>query len=241
MVIPMRNTMHLLPLILLASILLNRAALAQSFAVEDTIALDSLRGSLIPLNWAEKEVTSISDLMNGEAYCYRRASEKMFKERAPKAGILHIATHAVVNDVNPLFSKLIFSPEPASGEDGFLNTYELYNMKLNAQLVVLSACNTGYGTLVRGEGIMSLARGFMYAGCPAIIMSLWPVDDQSTSLLMQKFYEGLKKGQNKDEALRNAKLDFLKNADEVKANPFYWSGMIFVGDMNPLPTDQKGK
>jgi CHAT domain-containing protein len=229
------------PCILLLSLVSNRSSLAQISIVEDTTALDSLRGSLIRLNWAEKEVTSISEMMNGEAYCFRCATEKTFKEKAPKAGILHIATHAVVNDVNPMFSKLVFAPDADSREDGFLNTYELYNMKLDARLVVLSACNTGYGKLVRGEGIMSLARGFMYAGCPSIVMSLWPVDDRSTSILMQNFYEGLKKGQSKDEALRQAKLDFLKNADEVKANPFYWSGMIFVGDMDPLPNGQKGK
>jgi CHAT domain-containing protein len=237
----MRKRKYPCSLILLLFIASNRFVFPQSFAVQDTTELDSLRGSLIRLNWAEKEVTSISEMMNGEAYCHRRATEETFKEKAPRAGILHIATHAVINDVNPLFSKLIFSLDPASGEDGFLNTYELYNMKLNARLVVLSACNTGYGKLVRGEGIMSLARGFMYAGCPSIIMSLWPVDDKSTSILMQNFYEGLKKGQNKDEALRRAKLDFLKNADEVKANPFYWSGMIFVGGMDPLPAGHKGK
>ena len=235
----MRKRKYSLVLTLLLSIPWNRSAMAQSFAIEDTTALDSLRGSMIRLNWAEKEVTSISELMNGEVYCYNRATEKTFKEKAPHAGILHIATHAVVNDANPLFSKLLFSPDPASGEDGFLNTYELYNMRLNATMVVLSACNTGYGKLVRGEGIMSLARGFMYAGCPSLVMSLWPVDDQSTSILMRYFYEGLKLGYDKDKALRQAKLEFLKNADEVKANPFYWSGMIFIGNTDPLQPAHK--
>ncbi len=226
---------HHLLLPLFSILFFNNPLAAQSIATEDTLELDSLRGSLIQLAWAEKEVTSISKMLNGEIYCYRQATEEVFKNKAPKAGILHIATHAVVNDANPLFSKLIFAPDPASGEDGYVNTYELYNMKLRARLVVLSACNTGYGKLVRGEGMMSLARGFMYAGCPSIIMSLWPVDDQSTSILMRNFYGYIKEGQKKDEALRNAKLKFLKSSDEVKSNPFYWSGMIFVGDTNPIP------
>ncbi len=235
----MRTRKYLLALTLLLSIPWNPAAMAQSFAIEDTTALDSLRGSMIRLNWAEKEVTSISELMNGEVYCYDRATEKTFKEKAPNAGILHIATHAVVNDVNPLFSKLIFSPDPNSGEDGFLNTYELYNLKLKATMVVLSACNTGYGKLVRGEGIMSLARGFMYAGCPSLVISLWSVDDRSTSELMKSYYIRLVQGKSKDAALREAKLEFLKNADEVKANPFYWSGMIFIGNTDPLQSRHK--
>jgi CHAT domain-containing protein len=237
----MKKDKYLLIGLLLQCTLLNHALLAQSVAREDTVALDSLRGSLIQLNWAEKEVVGISEMMDGETYCYRYATEKMFKDKAPKAGILHIATHAIVNDVNPMFSKLVFTKDLSSIEDGFLNTYELYNMKLNAGMVVLSACNTGYGKLVRGEGIMSLARGFMYAGCPSLVMSLWSVDDQSTSLLMKKFYGGLVQGKNKDEALRQAKLEYLKNADEVKSNPFYWSGMIFVGNTNPIKSEQKTK
>jgi CHAT domain-containing protein len=89
--------------------------------------------------------------------------------------------------------------------------------------------------MIRGEGVMSLARGFMYAGCPSVVMSLWPIDDKSTSLLMNNFYKNLLKRQSKDGALRQAKLEFLKNADEVKANPFYWSGMIFIGNTEPIP------
>lgn len=195
---------------------------------------DTLRSSLIPLNWAEKEVVGISEILGGEAYCRKSATEELFKKKAATAGILHIATHAVINDANPMFSRLIFAPDSSSLEDGYLNTYELYNMKLNADMIVLSACNTGYGKLIRGEGIMSLARGCMYAGCSSIVMSLWSVDDQSTSVIMKNFYGSLVQGKSKDEALREAKLEFLKNADEIKANPFYWSGMIVIGNTEPI-------
>ena len=215
--------------------------LAQLDSLEIPGTQDTLRNSLLPLNWSEKEVLDIADIVGGETYCRQNATEGLFKKKAAKAGILHIATHAIVNDVNPMFSKLIFAPDSNSSEDGYVNTYELYNMKLNAGLIVLSACNTGYGKLVRGEGVMSLARGCMYAGCPSIVMSLWAVDDQSTSLLMKNFYNNLVQGLNKDEALRRAKLEFLNSADEIKSNPFYWSGMIFIGDTKPLPIKQKLK
>ena len=189
---------------------------------------------LIRLQWAEKEVRGIADDLHGRAFCRRGATEDIFKRKAPQAGIIHLATHAIVNDEDPLYSKLVFAKDAASNEDGFLNTFELYNMKLNASLVVLSACNTGYGKVIHGEGIMSLARGFMYAGCPSIVMSLWPVDDQSTAGLMKGFFSGLAQGLRKDDALRRAKLDYLKQADAVKSNPFYWAGFVSIGNTHPI-------
>lgn len=196
--------------------------------------LDSLRGSLIRLPWAEKEVQEIANLVAGKAFLRGAATEKSFKENAPEAGIIHLATHAIVDDQRPLYSKFVFAPNEDSGEDGYLNTYELYNMDLKADLAVLSACNTGYGKLHRGEGIMSLARGFIYAGCPSIVMSLWPVDDRASALLMTDFYKGLSEGRSKDAALRAAKLEYLKTADAERANPFYWAGFVSIGDTRPL-------
>lgn len=160
---------------------------AQAISSEDDSTLQVLRGSLIKLQWAENEVSGISDIIAGNTYYNKNATEETFKKQAPKAGIIHLATHAIVDDENPMYSKLALAPDTTTQEDGFLNTYELYNMQLDANMVVLSACNTGYGKLIRGEGIMSLARGFIYAGCPSIVMSLWPVDDQSTSTIMKDF------------------------------------------------------
>ncbi len=111
-------------------------------------------------------------------------------------------------------------------------------MQLKANLAVLSACNTGSGKLSRGEGIMSLARGFMYAGCPSVITSLWSVDDKSTAVIMKHFYEGLSKGLSKDDALRASKLSYLKNADEIKSNPFYWAGFVLIGNPDAIHLKQ---
>lgn len=207
---------------------------SQDFSAENDSSLTVLRNSLVNLNWAASEVETISDLFSGDAFVNSDATEEVFKEKVQNAGIVHLATHTLIDDENPLYSKMVFSNDQTSVEDGFLNMYELYNMDLNADLVVLSACNTGYGKIVRGEGIMSMARGFIYAGCPSIVMSLWPVDDYSTSVLMKNFYNGLANGLDKDEALRQAKLEYIQNCDESKADPFYWAGFVEVGNTAPI-------
>ena len=101
--------------------------------------------------------------------------------------------HTLINDEVPLASKLVFSYNNDTVEDGFLNTYEIYNLDLNAELAVLSACETGIGKLSKGEGIMSLARGFMYAGVPGIVMTLWAVEDIAGAQIITEFYINLKK------------------------------------------------
>jgi CHAT domain-containing protein len=162
------------------------------------------------------------------------ATESNFKKNAENFDILHLAMHAVVNNEDPLYSKLAFTQKIDQIEDGFLNTYEIYNSRFNARMAVLSSCKTGFGKLRTGEGVMSLARGFMYAGCPSIVMTLWEVSDKSGARLMENFYKSLKRGRSKAEALREAKLDFLKNADNLKANPYFWSTYVVIGDSSPL-------
>jgi CHAT domain-containing protein len=106
-------------------------------------------------------------------------------------------------------------------------------MELNADLVVLSACETGIGQLHRGEGMMSLSRAFMYSGVPSTVISLWKVPDNATALLMAEFYKFLKDGQRKDVALANAKLAFIKNNPEMNS-PFYWAGFVVNGKIEPV-------
>lgn len=133
-----------------------------------------------------------------------------------------------------MLSKLVFYQDNDTLEDGMLNTYELFNMDLNAGLAVLSACNTGSGKLLKGEGIMNLARGFIYAGVPGIVMTMWSVEDQASSDIVNKFYKYLKDGMSKDEALRQAKLDFLAQGDPLKSHPFYWAAYVNIGDNSPM-------
>ncbi|MGI9542039.1 MAG: CHAT domain-containing protein, partial [Cyclobacteriaceae bacterium] len=180
---------------------------------------------------AEKEVSSIAKLLKGRAQLGIAATEHNFKQLAGNYKILHLASHSIIEDEEPMYSKLLFDNEQDSIEDGFLHTYELYNMDLNADLVTLSSCNTGVGKLYKGEGIISLARGFMYAGVPNLVMSLWSVSDKPTKDLMTYFYEELKNGETKSAALRKAKLRYLEQADNYTSNPYYWSSFIYLGQV----------
>ncbi|MDP2424520.1 MAG: CHAT domain-containing protein, partial [Bacteroidales bacterium] len=195
---------------------------------------DSQRAELLPIPWAKTEAKNISSTYLAKSYLGDKATEISFKSKAPGFKVLHLAMHTLIDNENPLYSKLVFSPPTDSLEDGFLNTYELFNLELNADLAVLSACKTGDGRLSRGEGIMSLARGFFYAGVPSIVMTLWSVDDKASSELVILFYQYLSKGYKKDKALQMAKLAFLSSSDKLKSHPHFWAGFVNIGETAPV-------
>jgi len=192
------------------------------------------RASLSQLPGAKEEVMALSNHYKCKAYIGSQATEEAFKKEAGNYGILHLAMHTMMNDSIPMYSKLIFTSSTDSINDGFLNTQEIYNMKLNAKIAVLSACNTGSGKMQTGEGVMSMARAFLYAGCPSILMTLWEVEDKSSAQLVLDFYRNLFKGYSKPEALRLSKLNYLRNADPLKSHPYFWMGYIIVGDPTPI-------
>ncbi len=203
---------------------------------------DKVRGNLTPLVGTLKELENLRDLIDGETFNGYVASEKNFKEKAGGFGIIHLATHAIVDDENPMNSRLLFTCDSLEkGEDGNLYSWELYNMPLNAQLAVLSACNTGFGKIRTGEGVMSLGRAFAYAGCPAIVMSLWPAQDEVTADIMTYFYQGLSRKLPKDQALREAKLKYLQKAEDFMAHPFYWASFVAQGDPRPISINKRLK
>lgn len=179
---------------------------------------------------------AISGMMGGTLFTGFDASERTFKQQARQYRILHFFLHAYVDEQNPLFSKLLFTL-PNSGEnsdDGDLNAIELYDMNLPAEMVVLSACNTGGGILVDGEGVMSLSRAFSMAGVPTSVMSLWLAPSEATAQLMTYFYTFLQTpGTAKDEALRKAKLKYIEQA-EKPSQPYYWAGFITAGAMQAI-------
>lgn len=192
-----------------------------------------------PLPGVEDEVKYISSYMNTVSFDGLQAQESEFKEKARDFDVLHLAMHTIINDSLPMFSKLVFSsPVKNSADDGFLNTYEIYNMKLKARLAVLSACETGSGKLQKGEGVMSLARGFIFAGCPSIVMTLWQVEDKSGAEIMRNFYSYLAKGKRKDVALQMAKLKHLESSDPLTAHPHYWLGYVNIGNPEALYTSK---
>ncbi len=136
-----------------------------------------------------------------------------------------------MNSRDPHLSGLVFSTVDRQGapQDGFLRADEAANLKLRADLVVLSACQTALGKELRGEGLLGLARGFMYAGAPRVIASLWRVADSATTDLMSTFYQGLLRDHlPAAEALRLAKLRLMRNP--LRSNPYYWAGFTLQGD-----------
>ena len=195
---------------------------------------DTVRGQLSELKGTRREVEEIDRWMVGKFFEGEQASEETFKELSGHYKVLHLATHAIVDDQYPMNSRLLFTPSADSLEDGNLHAWELYGLELDADMVVLSACNTGYGKIQRGEGVMSLGRAFAYAGCPSVVMSLWPAQDQATADLMGYFYEAIADGMEKDAAMQAARLRYLEEADELLSHPFYWAGFVVQGDHEAL-------
>lgn len=146
--------------------------------------------------------------------------------------IIHFATHGILNSVHPELSGIVLSlvDEKGKPQDGFLRLNDIYNLKLPADLIVLSACQTALGKEIKGEGLVGLTRGFMYAGSRRVVASQWAVDDQATSELMQLFYKGMlgDKKLRPAAALREAQISMSKN--KRFANPYYWSAFTLQGE-----------
>lgn len=186
-----------------------------AFTREEAETIVSLAGksnSLIALDFkASKETASNSEVSN-----YR---------------ILHIAAHGLINSQHPDLSGIVLSlvNEDGKPQDGFLRLHDIYNLKLNADMVVLSACQTALGKEVRGEGLISLTRGFMYAGAARVVASLWDVKDEATAELMKRFYQGmLKDGMRPAAALRAAQVSM--STDKRWEAPYYWAGFVLQGE-----------
>ena len=158
--------------------------------------------------------------------------KKSLHEQSKNYCYVHFSTHGELNDVEPNLSFLRM--RTASGEELLLYLYEIYNTRLNAEMVVTSACETGIGRFFNGEGIMSLARGFSYAGARSIVTTLWSVQEAETYEILNLFYQYLGEGIPKDLALYKAKKEYLLNNPSVELNPYYWSGIIPIGNMAGL-------
>lgn len=207
----------------------------------DELTLNQAQKEVLRNNTLEKligsteEIQSIVQKFKGRTFLSDEASEGKFKELTGKSSISHIATHGVVNTVYPELSYLLFSKnESDTLNDGYLYLYELYDLPLQNDLTILSACNTGTGDITIGEGVMSMARGFAYAGSKSVMMSLWLANDNSTSQIIQRFYSHLANKDTKSEALRKSKLEYLESANNLSSHPFYWAHIISTGNNEPL-------
>ncbi|HSS78240.1 MAG TPA: CHAT domain-containing tetratricopeptide repeat protein, partial [Thermoanaerobaculia bacterium] len=187
------------------------------------------------LPYTRQEADSILGMvkkgMTFPAFDFDATRELFTSGRLRDYNILHIATHSLLDSRQPELSGIAFSMVDAAGKprDGYLRLHEIYNLDLRAGLVVLSACETGSGMEVRGEGLQGITRGFLSAGVPQLVVSLWKVDDRSTAELMKRFYyQLLEKGRPAAEALRQAQLSMI--AEPAWHQPRNWAGFIFLGD-----------
>ena len=167
-----------------------------------------------------------------EATGFKASRENVSDARLSQYRIVHFATHSILNEKNPELSGVVLSLYDEQGrfrEDGFLRLGDIFGLSLPVDLVVLSACRTGLGKEIRGEGLIGLTRGFMYAGSPRVIASLWKVDDDATAELMKRFYQKmLKEGLTPAASLRAAQ--YSMSEQKRGANPYHWAGFVLQGE-----------
>lgn len=189
-------------------------------------------GGFNALNYNVKSLQAIQDKVGGKLLLDNMATMDVFKELASKYDIIQLATHAEANTSTGDFSFIVFAD--GQGDYDSLFVKDLYLIDLMAEMVVLSACETAVGKLHKGEGIISLARGFLQSGAQSVLTTLWSINDETNKLLMLEFYKQLKKGAGKDDALQRAKLNQLKQADRLYGHPVYWAAFAPMGDMKPI-------
>lgn len=181
--------------------------------------------SLTRLNSTKKEVFDANLLFKGDLLVDELATKQNFNDFCYDYSIIHLATHADASNKK--------SPWIAFKDEKIV-LKELYNIKIQADLVTLSACNTSLGEIVNGEGVLSLARGFFYSGANSVVSTLWNVNDRSSAMIMEDFYKNLKNGKRKSESLRQAKINYLQTHSQEEASPYYWSSYILIGDTGKL-------
>jgi CHAT domain-containing protein len=180
------------------------------------------------LRYSKSEVEDLE----GKIFLGNNATKANFLASANHYKIIHLATHATADDQSPLYSSIVFFPV---GPDSSYRLYaqEVYNLRLDSvQLVILSACETGTGQLIRGEGLMSLSRAIAYAGCPNVVTSLWKAEDKTTAFITERLHYYLRKNHSTDKALQEAKLDLIESKaiePQFKA-PSHWAHLIFIGN-----------
>jgi len=181
--------------------------------------------NLFPLEYSEAEIENINDVIsNGLVFLSEEATETNFKLYAPGSKIIHLSTHSLLYKDQPL---IVFSQQVDGVDDGYLEVGEILQLDLKSDLIVLSSCRSGLGKIDEAEGIIGMQKAFFEAGASSIIVSLWDVNDKYTSYFMKEFYEYLSKGLDKPDALRKAKLSFIK---KYSANPYYWAAFVLSGN-----------
>jgi CHAT domain-containing protein len=201
----------------------------------DSTKWDAGYFSLLPQPFSTSLASKTYESLGGNIYLHDASTKVAFQENAGNHRIIHLGTHAEANNLYPEYSRLIFAKNPSTPEaSNSLYLSEIYNCNLNSELAVLTACESGQPGYEDGEGMVSMAHAFNYAGSQSIITGLWKIDEQASAILIEEFYKNLQHGMTKDEALRQAKVFFLQNADGRMLAPAYWAGLVLMGDTKPV-------
>jgi CHAT domain-containing protein/tetratricopeptide (TPR) repeat protein len=185
--------------------------------------------ALMPLKYSLNEVKGISNIIKvDEILTQNEATESNFKKDSPLRGIIHLSTHSFLYNKQPV---IFFSNAYDPDNDGFLEASEIVQLKLNSDLVVLSSCSSGLGIIDQSEGVLGMSKAFFEAGSKSVIVSLWEVNDKYTSEFMKLYYTNLSRGMNKSDALRKAKIEFIK---DYSPNPYYWAAFILSGNTQKI-------
>ena len=191
------------------------------------------------LQGAGDEIGSIHKWFSGDSYSGELATKANFLSALLNPAIFHLAMHSMSDSVNSQYSYLMFDSHNISRNNARLYNYEISLTRISSPMVVLSACNSGTGTLYYGEGLMSLARSFTLAGASSVIKTAWEINDESSAEIMTHFYRYLSIGKMKNEAMRLSKLWYLKNSPPAFKNPYYWAAYEVLGDNAPVTRDYK--
>ncbi|MEM9673563.1 MAG: CHAT domain-containing tetratricopeptide repeat protein [Bacteroidota bacterium] len=202
-------------------------------------ATSSNSSELVALPGTFKEIRAIGRFTSAQLLAGPDASETRFKQDAESYQILHLALHGLADSANANNNVIFFPSTADSVNDGQLYSFELYDLQLtNTKLAVLSACETGIGSWKAGEGVYSMGRGFAYAGCPSVIMSLWKINDAFTARIMPTLYRSLYRGERVDKALQEAKLKYIRKAGRYQTHPSYWAAFVLQGEFTPIVQHQ---
>jgi CHAT domain-containing protein len=201
--------------------------------------------SLVPLPYAQSEVTQIaeglSNLSRVETFINEQSTKSTFKQTAPNSRVIHLATHSEISERDPMFSTVYFSKSTADSDSTFDDrffAYELFELDLSNEMVMLNSCESGSGSYIQGTGVMGISRALRYAGAESLILNLWSVNDMLASEFAIQFYAHLNKGKSKAEALRAAKKYFLNNKN---ADPHFWGPYMLIGNTDPIVEPHQNK
>lgn len=201
----------------------------------DSLHLDNTYLSLLPLPFTTSLTKKIKGDLGGSLFLNNESTINTFRTKAGGHSIIHIGTHAESNNNHPEYSRLIFAKDPqTSNAENSVYLFDIYNCDLRSDLSILTACESGKPGYQDGEGMLSMAHAFNYAGSQSILTALWKIDEQVSTFITDQFYKNLQAGMSKDVALQQAKLHYLKNNEGRLLAPQYWAGLVIMGDTSPV-------